>query len=137
MTLAMSHRPKGLTSCNFSGYAGYACSPVACRGYWMPGTNEVLGCPRIFSNKFLTKYSSRKFCFFSHLPKFLTFSHQFSNFTKIRSLDAPSSASYLGQDIFLVLFSNLPTFLYENWPLGCPQGVCPGRRTVRTPSARH
>src|SRR6218665_724810 len=30
---------------------------VACRGCWMPGANEVLGCPRIF---------------FIHLPKFLT-----------------------------------------------------------------
>src|SRR6218665_3945259 len=122
---------------------------VACRGCWMPGANEVLACPRIsfkqvpykiFSirlAKFLTTFlvvhlnfsnSCPKISddFFNHSPELFTFSHQFLNFTKIRSLDAPSAASRPGNDIFLFSFSHLHTFFNENWTFGCPQGECPG-----------
>src|SRR6218665_2936774 len=79
-------------------FISIASPSVACRGCWMPGANEVLGCRR--------KY----FVFLSQnfLPPFLVvhlnlslFSHQLSNFTRIRSLDAPTSAvSCSGNDIF-------------------------------------
>src|SRR6218665_2315506 len=60
--------------------------------------------------------------------KLLTiFFYQLSNFRTIRSLDAPSrAASCPGNDIFLFIFCHLPTFFLKNWPLGCPQGGCPG-----------
>jgi len=86
---------------------------VACRGCWMPGANEVLGCPRIFLKQVSSKIFSIRLAkflttFFSHcLPKVFRFVQNFrgpfliiypnfshfrshlSNFTKIRSLDAP------------------------------------------------
>ncbi len=50
----------------------------------------------------------------------------------------PSAASCPGNDIFLFFFSHLPTFFYENWPLGCPQGWMPGAVAPSAPpSARH
>src|SRR6218665_3357547 len=56
----------------------------------------------------------------------------YPNFSLMRisfqiSLDAPpSAASCPGNDIFLFFFQSFTTFLYQNWPLGCPQGGCPG-----------
>src|SRR6218665_1298607 len=64
--------------------------------------------------------------------------YQLSNFRTTRSLDALCrAASCPGNDIFLFIFCHLPTFFTQNWPFGYPQGGCPGRRTVRTPSTRH
>ena len=64
-------------------------------------------------------YSSRK------IPDDL--SYQLANFTKIRSLDAPSrAASCLGNDIFLFIFCHLPTFSFtKTGPLDAPRGGCP------------
>jgi len=60
------------------------------------------------------------------LPKFLTFSRQLSNFTKIRSLNAPRAASYPDNDIFscfLVIYLHILT---KTGPLDSPHGRCPG-----------
>src|SRR6218665_104829 len=38
----------------------------------------------------------------------------------------PRAASCPGNDIFHFFIGHLPTFFKENWPLGCPQGGCPG-----------
>src|SRR6218665_3531542 len=85
------------------------------RGSWMP--SKIFSIPLA---KFLTT-------FFSRSPTFFTFSHQLSNFTRIRSLDAPPSvASCPSNDIFNFFFGHLPTFYKENWPLGCPPGWTPG-----------
>src|SRR6218665_3721874 len=100
---------------------------VACRGCWMPGANEVLGCPRIFSirlPKFLTT-------FFSHLPKFFTFLHQFSH-SLLGCLPVLHRA--LVMTVSSSLFSHLPTFVYENWPLGCPLRWMPGAVAPSTPT---
>src|SRR6218665_2712592 len=81
------------------------------RGSWMP--SKIVS---IRLAKFLTIF----FYLYSHLSKFVTFSYQLSNFTKIRSLDAPSSAaSCPSNEIFLFFSCPLPTFFYKNWPLGC------------------
>src|SRR6218665_1904185 len=87
---------------------------------------EAVGCPG--STRFLQWMPSK---IFSIRPaKFLT--TFFLSVVKFqdnsRSLDAPSrAASCPGNDIFLFIFCHLPTFsFYKNWPLGCPQGGCPG-----------
>src|SRR6218665_3406721 len=98
---------------------------VACRGCWMPGANEVLGCPR--------KY-------FLFIPQNFRrpFFYQLSNFRTTRSLDAPCrAASCPGNDIFLFIFCHLPTFFTQNWPFGYPPGWMPGASHRRTPSTRH
>ena len=56
---------------------------VACRGCWMVGANEVLGCPREYF-VFHSQNFWRPFLVV-HLH-FSLFSHQLSNFTRIRSL---------------------------------------------------
>src|SRR6218665_2458275 len=38
----------------------------------------------------------------------------------------PTATSCPGNDIFHFFIGHLPTFCYKNWPLGCPQGGCPG-----------
>src|SRR6218665_3278770 len=75
-----------------SRYRGVVLHPpgVACRSCWMPGSNEDLGCPRKYFS-FVPQNFLRPF--FSHSPKFFTFSHQLSHFRKIGSLDAPLSAA--------------------------------------------
>ena len=82
------------------------------RGSWMPS--------KIFS---------------IHPAKFqMTIFYQLSNFSTIRSLDAPSrAASCPGNDIFLFIFFHLPTFFYIKLAPWMPPRVdARGRRTVRT-----
>src|SRR6218665_1019013 len=68
----------------------------------MPGANEILPLNIFYLYSFPKMYEDP----FSHLPKFLTFSHQFSNF-----LGCPSQCCICpGNDIFLFFFSHLPTF---------------------------
>ena len=95
--------------------------------YFVQWRAEVLGCPR--------KY-------FLFIPQ--NFRRPFLSVVKfhgrtIRSLDAPSrAASCLGNDIFLFIFCHLPTFFYIKLAPWMPPRVdARGRRTVRTPSARH
>src|SRR6218665_3740127 len=58
---------------------------------------------------------------------FSLFSHQLSNFTRIRSLDAPPVLHHAPETTcFYFFFGHLPTFCKENWPLGCPLGWMPG-----------
>src|SRR6218665_3116077 len=59
--------------------------PVACRGCWMPGAKEVLGCPQTYF--VLLSQNFLRFFLVVH-QNFSLFSHQLSNFTRIRSLDA-------------------------------------------------
>ena len=90
----------------------------------MPGANEVLGCPRKYF-LFARKISDDLF-------------YQLSNFRTIRSLDAPSrAASCPGNDIFLFIFAIYLLFLQKLAPWMPPRVDARGRRTVRTPSARH
>ena len=122
---------------------------VACRGCLMPGDNEVLGCPRLFLNKFLTNifYSSRKisqtFLLVVHQnvsnssPKisddlFLVICLKFSLFRisfqisqKFAPSCPPSAAPCLGINIFL-FFLVIYTLFYENWLLICPPRWMPG-----------
>src|SRR6218665_1004078 len=65
----------------------YVTDAVACRGSWMPGTNEVLGCSQItiylLSSKKIFLHSCPKnfTTFFSHSKKILTtFFSPFSQF---------------------------------------------------------
>src|SRR6218665_209920 len=71
-------------------------------------------------------------------PNFFIF-RIFSNFTKMRSLDAPPMLHHVPLTTFFSSFlSHLPTFVYENWPLGCPPGWMPGAVVPFTPpSACH
>src|SRR6218665_1759993 len=101
---------------------------------------EAVGCPG--PTRFLDAlenilYSSRKISddLFSRSPKCFTFSHQLSNFKRIRSLDAPpSAASCPGNDIFYFFFY---ICLRKLAPWMPSRVNARGRRTVRTPSARH
>src|SRR6218665_3297900 len=118
---------------------------VACRGCWMPGANEVLGCPRIFSICLVVhknfSNSSHKISddLLSHLPKFFSIFSLFRIRFQISRKFAPwmpsSAASYPGNDIFLFLFSHLglPTFLRKLAPWMPPGVDARGRRTVRAP----
>src|SRR6218665_2009972 len=92
---------------------------------------EAVGCPG--PTRFLDAlenilYSSRKIShdhfLVVHLNSYL-FSHQLSNFTRIRSLYAPSAASWPGNDIFKLLFGHLPTFLKKTGPLDPPHTTYP------------
>src|SRR6218665_840275 len=103
---------------------------------------EAAGCPgptRFLDALENSFYSSRKISdnllLLSHLSKFVTFSHQLSNFTKIRSLDAPSSAaSCPSNEIFLFFSCHLPTFFLQKLAPWMPPRVdARGRHTVRTP----
>src|SRR6218665_1468666 len=108
-----------------------ACSGVRAEAIGCPGPTRFLDA---LENIF---YSSRKL-FLVISSKFLTCSPKLSNFTKIRSLDAPppSASSCPSNYIFLFFFVIYIPFFKENWPLGCPHaGWMPG--AVRTPSARH
>src|SRR6218665_171222 len=97
-------------------------SAMACRGCWMPGANEVLGCPRIFSI-FLVVHqiysnSSHKISIFS---QFFPFFASVFKFQENSLLGCPPVLHHAPvTTFFLFLFSHLPTFLYENWPRGCP-----------------
>src|SRR6218665_1069682 len=64
--------------------------------------------------------------------------YQLSNFRTIRFLDSPSrAASCFGNDIFLFIFCNLPTFLHKLAPW-MPPGWMPGAVAPSAPpSARH
>ena len=62
------------------------------------------------------------FSFFSHFPKFCTFSYQFSNFTKIRSLGAVLHLAPVTK-FFLVIYLH---FFTKTGPLNAPQGGYPG-----------
>src|SRR6218665_469282 len=92
----------------------------------MLGANEVLGCPRKYF--LFIPQNFRRHIFY-----------QLSNFRTIRSLDAPTrAASCPGNHIFLFIFCHLPTFFYIKLAPWMPPRVdAQGRRTVRTPSARH
>src|SRR6218665_922763 len=58
---------------------------------------------------------------------FSLFSHQLSNFTRIRYLDAPPLLHHAPVTTSLYFFfGHLPTFFKENWHLGCPPGWMPG-----------
>jgi len=88
------------------------------RGSWMPS--------KIFSihlGKFLTTffYSSTKIfpirllISLNYLSKFFTFSHQLSNFTKIRSLDGPQCCIMPRQrhfSLLLLIFTYISLFIY-------------------------
>ena len=106
-----------------------------------PGPTRFFDAFKFFSSKifsirlakFLTTVFSRlpkcynSSSFFSHLPKFVTFLRKFSNFTKIRSLDAPTVLHHAPVTTFsLPFFSHLPTFYTKTGPLDAPQGGCPG-----------
>ena len=73
----------------------------------MPGANEVLDALENIL------YSSRKIfddLFLVVHVNFSLFSHQLSNFTRIRSLDAPLRAALCpGNDIFYFFVGHLPT----------------------------
>ena len=69
---------------------------VACRGSWMPGANEVLGCPQVKNLCLLT--------FFSHFSKFVP---SFINFF----LDVPFILDARVVTFFLFIFKHLPLFL--------------------------
>src|SRR6218665_1195340 len=103
----------------------------------MPGANEDLGCPRKYM--FFIRPAKFMTTFFSHSPKFFTFSHQLSHFTKIGSLDAPlSAASCLVTTFFSSFLAFTYIFFYKNWPFGCPPGWMPGAVAPSAPpSARH
>src|SRR6218665_2380508 len=85
---------------------------------------EAVGCPgptRFFDALENIFYSSRKISDEICLVVHPLFSHQLSNFTRIRSLDAPTSAaSCPGNDIFLLLVWSFTYIFLENWPVGCP-----------------
>src|SRR6218665_3343402 len=91
---------------------------------------EAVGCPG--PTRFLDAlenifYSSRKISD--------DLFYQLSNFRTIRSLDAPSrAASCPCNDIFLFIFSHLPTFCLQNWPLGCPPEWMPGAVSPSAPA---
>src|SRR6218665_2150621 len=89
----------------------------------MPGANEVLGCPRNYF-VFLSKISDDVFLVvqlnFSH------FSHQLSNFTRIRSLDAQPVLYHARSQHFKLLFWSFTYILKKTGPLDAPQGGCPG-----------
>jgi len=134
---------------------------VACRACWMLGANEVLGYPRIFSNKFLKKYflfvsqnflrpflvvhqtfsiSSPKMSddIFSHLPNFFHFFASVFTFHKNSLLECPPELHHAPVTTFFSsFFSHLPTFLTKTSPLDAPRVDARGRRIVRTPYARH
>src|SRR6218665_1469673 len=90
--------------------------------------------------------SSKLFCipfakflttFFSRSPKFFTF---FSSVVQIHEnslLDAPSAASCPVTTFFTSFLVIYLHFLEKTGPLDAPRVVVLGRRTVRTPSARH
>ena len=78
-------------------------------GSWMPSKiwKHFLFVPENFWRPFLVfQIHVLKFLttFFSHFPKIFTFSHQLSNFTKIHPFEAPSAASWTGNNIFLFFF---------------------------------
>ena|SRR6218665_3910567 len=86
------------------------------RGSWIP---SKIFCIRLL--KFLTTFLLVIY------SKFLTFSHQLSNFTIIRFLAAPpSAASCPGNDIFLFFLVIYLHFFQKTCPLDAPQGGCPG-----------
>ena len=98
---------------------------MACRGCWMPGANEVLGCHRKY---FL--FVSQNFWrpSFSHL---FQISHFFASVVKFHEnslLRCPPVLHHAPVTtlIFSLLFCHLPTFFEESWPLGCPPGWMPG-----------
>jgi len=119
--------------------------PVACRGCWMPGAKEVIGCPRKY---FLFVYSSRKISgnFLGLFTKIFpirllkSFSQHFSLFRiscqisrKFAPWMPPSAASRSGNDIFLFFFVIYLLFLWKLAPCMPPRVDARGRRTVRTP----
>src|SRR6218665_949757 len=77
--------------------------------------------------------------FFSHLSKFFTFSHQLSNFTKIRSLDAPPVLHHAPVATFFSSFLSFTDFFKtKTGPLNAPPGWMPGAVAPSAPpSARH
>ena len=97
------------------------------RGSWMPSKIFFirLFIPQNFWRPFLVVHLN----FSNSSPKivlttFFTFSHQLSNFTKIRSLDAPL---VLHHALVTTFFSSFLSFTYIFFTrTGCPQGGCPG-----------
>ena len=89
---------------------------------------EAIGCPgptRFLDALEIILYSSRKISddlfLVVHL-NFSLFSHQLSNFTRIRSFYAPSTASRHYFTSFLVIYLH---FLKKTGPVDAPQGGCP------------
>src|SRR6218665_1068860 len=104
----------------------------------MPGANEVLGCPRIFSIVLVVhQFFSNLFheisddFFLAIYPNFSQIPPFFASVFKFQE-NSLLAASCTGSDIFLFFFSHLPSLFYENWPLGCPSGWISG---VVAPSA--
>ena len=105
---------------------------------------EAVGCPG--PTRFLDAlenilYSSRKISddlFLVVHQNFSFFSHQLSNFTRIRSLDAPSAASCPVTTFFPFFLVIYLHFFKETWLLVCPPGWMPGAVAPFAPlSARH
>jgi len=112
--------------------------PVACRGCWMPGANEVLGCLRKYFifvpqncwQPFLVVHQN----FLVIYPNFIFFRISCQILRKFAPWMPPSAASCPSKDIFLFFFGHLPTFSLGKLALWMPPRVdARGRRTVRTP----
>src|SRR6218665_3625136 len=100
---------------------------------------EAVGCPG--PTRFLDAlenilYSSRKISddlFLVVHRNVSPFSHQLSNLTRIRSLDAPVLHHAPVTTFSYLFFGHSPTFVKENSPLGCPPGWMPGAVAPSTP----
>src|SRR6218665_287899 len=100
---------------------GAVSGAVACRGCWMPGANEGLGCPRIYF-LFVPQNFSRPFFSCQISGQFALWMPPFR------------AASCSGNDIFLFIFCHLPIFILQKLAPWMPPRVdARGRRTVRTP----
>src|SRR6218665_3978362 len=100
---------------------------VGCRGSWMPGANEVFGCPPT-KKLFLRPNSCRKFLttFFLFLVIFPNFYFFFLNIFP----DAPLILDARGRSSLVthlpLLFQHLPMHFSENSDVGCSPAGCPG-----------
>ena len=101
---------------------------VACRGSWMPGANEVFGCPGQdkFQNLSCLNFSKK----FIRLPKFL--SHLPKDFPPKNFLN---SSPKIFDDFFKVIYYYL--FFYKTGLLDAPRLDARGHHTICTPSASH
>src|SRR6218665_3996320 len=86
--------------------------PVACRGCWMPGAKEVLGCPRKYF--LFIPQNFRRHSFIS-----CQISGQFDPWVPPLVLHHTTATTF-----FSSFFAIYRHFEKLNWPLGCPQGGC-------------
>src|SRR6218665_3011528 len=105
---------------------------VACRGSWMPGANEVFGCPptkKIISPyQFMSKISDDLFLVIS--PNFYFF---FLNIFPDAPLSWMPGAVLHFLHIYPYFFRHLPMHFFRKLRRWMPPGGCPGPSHPRTP----